>query len=213
MTLKLNGSTSGSVALDAPAATTSGADITFKLPIADGSAGQVLSTDGSGNLSWITPQKGIVVDRWRNTTTEKDTDHWVIDTWERPDTANCLPGNKLEGGSGMSESSGIFTFPSTGIWEVQLVATCAGKSGTDNLWMVAIWSTTDNGSNWTQGSYAAGGTDGVEWSQGYASQIMDITDTSNQKVYFRTDTFGYHYLRGSTDDDTTHATFFRWGDT
>ena len=41
MTLKLNGATSGSVSLDAPASTTGGADFTFKLPIADGSAGQL----------------------------------------------------------------------------------------------------------------------------------------------------------------------------
>ena len=53
MTIKLNGSTAGSVALDAPASTTGNADINFKLPVADGSAGQVLKTDGSGNLSWV----------------------------------------------------------------------------------------------------------------------------------------------------------------
>ena len=54
MTIKLVGSSSGSVALDAPASTTSGANIEFKLPVADGTAGQVLQTDGSGNLSWVT---------------------------------------------------------------------------------------------------------------------------------------------------------------
>lgn len=54
MTIKLNGSTGGSVALDAPASTTSNADITFKLPVADGSSGQVLQTDGSGALSFAT---------------------------------------------------------------------------------------------------------------------------------------------------------------
>jgi hypothetical protein len=53
VTIKLNGSTAGSVALDAPAQTTGSADIQFKLPVADGSAGQVLKTDGSGNLSWV----------------------------------------------------------------------------------------------------------------------------------------------------------------
>jgi len=52
MTLKLNGSTSGSVSIDAPA---SGGDPVYKLPGADGTAGQVLKTDGSGNLSWVTP--------------------------------------------------------------------------------------------------------------------------------------------------------------
>ena len=61
MTIKLNGSTAGSVALDAPASTTSSADITFKLPVADGTAGQVLQTDGSGNLSWATPSKILQV--------------------------------------------------------------------------------------------------------------------------------------------------------
>ena len=55
MTLKLNGSTSGSVSIDAPASTTGGADVAFKFPVADGSAGQVLQTDGSGNLSWVDP--------------------------------------------------------------------------------------------------------------------------------------------------------------
>ena len=54
MTIKLNGSTAGSVALDAPASTTGSADITFKLPVADGSSGQVLQTDGSGALSFAT---------------------------------------------------------------------------------------------------------------------------------------------------------------
>ena len=52
MTIKLNGSTAGSVSLDAPASTTGSADIAFKLPVADGSAGQVIKTDGSGNLSF-----------------------------------------------------------------------------------------------------------------------------------------------------------------
>ena len=52
MTLKLNGSSSGSVSIDAPASTTGGADVTFKLPVADGSANQVLKTDASGNLGW-----------------------------------------------------------------------------------------------------------------------------------------------------------------
>ena len=54
MTIKLNGSTAGSVSLDAPASTTGNADINFKLPVADGSANQVMKTDGSGNLSFGT---------------------------------------------------------------------------------------------------------------------------------------------------------------
>ena len=55
MTLKLNGSTSGSVALDAPADTSpSGTDVTLTLPTSAGSSGQYLQTNGSGTLSWAT---------------------------------------------------------------------------------------------------------------------------------------------------------------
>ena len=56
MTLKLNGSTSGSVALDAPADTSpSGTDVTLTLPTSAGSSGQYLQTNGSGTLTWASP--------------------------------------------------------------------------------------------------------------------------------------------------------------
>ncbi len=58
MSIKLKGSTAGSVALDAPANTSpSGSDISFTLPIADGSSGQVLTTNGSGALSFANEGK------------------------------------------------------------------------------------------------------------------------------------------------------------
>ena len=64
MTLKLNGSSSGSVSIDAPASTTSGADITFALPVADGTSGQALTTNGSGALSFATAGVTQTVGTW-----------------------------------------------------------------------------------------------------------------------------------------------------
>ena len=61
MSIKLNAQSGGSVALDAPTQTTGSADLTFKLPVADGSANQLMKTDGSGNLGWATDQGGKVV--------------------------------------------------------------------------------------------------------------------------------------------------------
>ena len=52
MTIKLMGSSSGSVALDAPASTTGAANVTLTLPVDDGDANEVLQTNGSGALSW-----------------------------------------------------------------------------------------------------------------------------------------------------------------
>lgn len=54
-TLFLKGSTSGSVGLKGAAAAGS---TTYTLPSADGSSGQVLSTNGSGTLSWATASGG-----------------------------------------------------------------------------------------------------------------------------------------------------------
>ena len=42
----------GTVALKGPSATTGNANIAFSLPVADGSANQVLKTDGSKNFGW-----------------------------------------------------------------------------------------------------------------------------------------------------------------
>ena len=50
MTLKLNGSSSGYTAINAPAAAGSN---TLVLPANNGTAGQVLSTDGNGTLTWV----------------------------------------------------------------------------------------------------------------------------------------------------------------
>jgi len=52
MTLRLNGSTSGYTGIDAPAVAGSN---TLVLPTGNGSSGQVLSTNGSGALSWVSP--------------------------------------------------------------------------------------------------------------------------------------------------------------
>ena len=44
------------------AANAIGANITFTLPSADGSSGQVIKTDGSGNLSFVTTSAGVSLD-------------------------------------------------------------------------------------------------------------------------------------------------------
>ena len=48
------------VALKSPNAL--GGNVTFTLPTADGSSGQVIRTDGSGNLSFVTTSAGVSLD-------------------------------------------------------------------------------------------------------------------------------------------------------
>jgi hypothetical protein len=50
VTIRLNGSSSGYAEIDAPA---SAGNNTLVLPTGNGSAGNILGTDGAGNLSWV----------------------------------------------------------------------------------------------------------------------------------------------------------------
>tara|TARA_R100000353_G_scaffold39843_1_gene31614 strand:- start:884 stop:1534 length:651 start_codon:yes stop_codon:yes gene_type:complete len=216
MTIKLNGSTAGSVALDAPASTTGNADIQFKLPVADGTAGQVLQTDGSGNLSWVTlPTSGLgMADQWRltaNVSVPVNANTYLTSNWERNDST----GFGLLG-AGMSESSGEFTFPSTGIYLIQFHTEVYFSTNTNPRLMSRIYVTTDN-SNY---SYVSLGTihakDGGYYASGDTSAQFDVTNTSTHKVkflYYHTGASGGATITGDSSGNETHVTFLKLGET
>ena len=74
------------VTLSAPASNPS-SDVNFKLPQSDGSAGQVLKTDGNGNLSWVSlPASGLqMADQWRRTATlnTNGAENFITTDWAR----------------------------------------------------------------------------------------------------------------------------------
>ena len=57
--IKLKHSGGNSVSLNPPTSAPTSSDVAFKLPNADGSAGQYMKTDGSGNLSFTTIDTSI----------------------------------------------------------------------------------------------------------------------------------------------------------
>ena len=76
MTLKLNGTTSGSVSLDAPA---TGSNVSFTLPGSVGTSGQLLSTNGAGVLSFVNGGKILQVVRATDTTNRSTTSTSYVD--------------------------------------------------------------------------------------------------------------------------------------
>jgi hypothetical protein len=100
--LRLNGTTSGYTELSA--ADTAGNN-TFVLPSADGTSGQVLSTDGSGNLSWaaaggtkieVGNTKAEVTDTGSNGTfavTTEGTQRLTVDSSGRVGIGTATPGD------------------------------------------------------------------------------------------------------------------------
>ena len=115
-------------------------------------------------------------------------------------------------GSAVTQSSGIFTFPSTGIWMVMANASFIITS--DAFAKLDTYVTLDN-SNYDQVTEASDGNSNGAAAAGFATSlaIVDVTDTSNVKVKFRTGSFSGAALRGDTNRNYTSFTFIRLGDT
>ena len=118
--------------------------------------------------------------------------------------------------AGMTESSGVFTFPSTGIWLVRYTACFEEGTGSDDQARFGIRYTSDNASY----SYVARGFSGLtdppnEFAQTDNIEYMfDITDTSNQKVKFDVAEMNSdNRLLGTSSQKFTGFTFIRLGDT
>ena len=210
MTLKLNGSSSGYTAIDAPAAAGSN---TLVLPTTNGSAGQVLQTDGNGNLTWVTISSGnplIQVDRWR-LRSNFSTDATYITDWERPDASERLPGRL---GTGMTHSSGKFSFPVTGIWEVRCTID-VNIDGNEGIAQVQT-NVTNNDNTYYAAAFARVGDTNTQdiHMMARSAVFFDITNTTNQHVKFQTDSFGgASTLQGDNNEDISYVDFIRWGDT
>ena len=210
--IKLVHSGGNSVSLTTPTSNPA-SNVTFKLPQSDGTAGQVLQTDGNGNLSWVTlPTAGLsMADTWRLTTTydpgNKSVD-FITANWERDDTNGF---GQL--GTGMTESSGVFTFPSTGIYQLFFSATFNTDPSGGDTYFIHIHTTTDNGS-YTKRTESGMGEDNGRPQTGSTSCLFDVTNTSTHKVKFATGSVAPNSeVLGSTSENKTYVMFMKLGDT
>ena len=88
-------------------------------------------------------------------------------------------------GTGMTQSSGVFTFPSSGLWLVKVVLYALCNSGDTVL--VHTIATDDDFSSSTNVSIAKFGNNastGETGGRGYSEVMLDIEDTSTDKVKF-----------------------------
>jgi hypothetical protein len=174
--------------------------VTGTLPVANG--GTNLS---SGFFNGITE-----VDQWRLST------NFVIASgtsdinsgWERNDSTGY---DKI--GTGMTQSSGIFTFPSTGYYFIQFI-TSPIVAGENRYVGNYIKITTDNSNYSTATEIYTSGSQANADSCGVSTFIFDVTSTANCKVKFtgRSDDTSATY-QASTTQNKTHVTFIRLGDT
>ena len=146
-----------------------------------------------------------MVDQWSITSDNNKTNGQTIDTgWERSDY------NFAGIGTGMSESSGIFTFPSTGIYLLMsqhAMNTSAGYAG------VQMRISSDSGSSYNTISYGQI----TNTNNGYhALSLHGIADIQNVSTYrMKLEAYNNANVQYSGDSNALRngVTFIRLGDT
>jgi hypothetical protein len=153
------------------------------------------------------PNTGITeADNWRLTANKSDNSD-ITANLERDDTSGF---GYL--GTGMTQSSGIFTFPSTGIWLITFNAMFLVSN--ENLSIAEI-KTTINDSTYTLRSEQVASTTGSShYKSSTTSILFDVTSTANCKVKFAASNLNAScQLAANTAFNTTNMLFIRLGDT
>ena len=117
-------------------------------------------------------------------------------------------------GTGMSESSGVFTFPSTGYYRIEFSPHFAYNNTNSNYVIGNIMTTTDNGT-YNNPTEQIGQIANTEMAVTLtSSMIFDVTDTSTHKVKFQAHTRSANVnVSGNSTKIRTYASFIRLGDT
>ena len=157
-----------------------------------------ISIDSNGRVDM---NASYVFDQWylnANHTTDGDSD---ITAWSQVAWTGT---GKV---SGMSHSSGIFTFPQTGLYKVS--GTFAHRSDAGDNMSMLIKVTTDN-STYTSVLQITSGDSDSRNGGSYGSVFVNVTDVSNVKAKFRvTSMNASSYVIGDSSVSTTNVMFER----
>ena len=169
--------------------------VTGAVPVANG--GTALTSGFSNGIT--------MANQWRISGDFTDDESPIASNLEQVDTDGY---GKI--GSDMSVSSGIWTFPSTGIYLLQFECYVTADD-IDGLISMFIETTTDN-SSYSNASQKEFGVSRASDKQMCSTQfIFDVTDTTNVKVKFVAGASANSNFQGSSSANFCHFTFtLRW---
>ena len=148
-------------------------------------------------------------DCWRlSTTLSNNADNDITANWERNDTEF----EKI--GTGLSESSGVYSFPSTGKYLLMFRGTAQGNG--DKYIGIHIYVSTNGGAGYTYRgeSYGSAYTGGGNTYTSYAfDTIIDVTDASNFRFKWRASSIGTCNFLGNSNAQLTGFTCIKLGGT
>jgi len=149
------------------------------------------------------------VDSWRiSSSLSNYGDNYITSNWERNDTYF----DKI--GTGLTESSGVFSFPSTGIYLLIFNGQATGNG--DTYIGIKSYLSTNNGSSYNSinenyGSAYSGG--GGTYASFTLIDIIDVTDTSNYKWRYMASSSGTVNYHGLTSQSRNGFICLKLGET
>ena len=180
----------------------------LKGPTSGGNANKVIMAAGQTLETPEVIQSNYMIDMWR-LTTNFDTNAATITGWERPDDASS---GRI--GTGMTESSGVFTFPSTGVYLVTTHFRVAKLGAGDATLGYLIAVSTDGGSsNDTVATGYEGDQSSSTVNQNASIQaLVNVTNASNFQVFFQTTSMANSSrINGNSNENQSIVTFERKG--
>ena len=177
----------------------------------DSGGNEIITSNGSGTITVNSQpfKNGITeADQWRITASHSGIGDLTAN-WERVDNTGF---NYI--GTGMTQSSGVFTFPSTGIYLVKFNSMVRITSGDSTYISSRIKITVDN-SSYNDVSYNYASLVNGAYGNAECNFVFDVTDTSTHKVKFSLaqNQNGTPLLIGYTDANQTYGTFIKLGNT
>ena len=186
-----------------------------------GASADGITLDASGNVTFpanatcsgtATGFGAITMaDQWRLTSglSVPSSDTVISANWERVDAT-------AQGtlGTGMTQSSGVFTFPQTGIYLVRFQGYFEENTSTSQA-QVEMRATTD-GSSYSSIAFSVCSISNIStytYNNIQMESLIDVTNVSNVKVFWKAYSATATVLDGSSTQNRTYATFIRLGDT
>jgi len=175
----------------------------------DANGNALFSSDGSGNLTGTNKLGITMADMWRlnaNNSITGGVNTVMTSNWEQIDTNNFS-----NIGSSMTQSSGDFTFPETGVYLVNWCSQVNGPSQGATYAGGKIYTTTDN-STYTVSSEAYNNIYHPNgWTRGLCSHVFNVTNTTTHKVRFIGICEFNANVMGNTSLTLSYAQFIRLG--
>ena len=164
---------------------------------------------GNGGTGATSFTAGITMaDQYRLSSDISNTNADITSNLERVDDATFSPI-----GTGMTLSSGIFTFPSTGIYMITSIVFFDNVASDADAQLIT--NVSSDGSSFDTIMMNSGGNASSSRMKFTTSMqsFVDVTNTSNFKVKFTTADLSNCTINGSSSQNQTAFTFIRLGDT